>query len=58
MDIKRRLRELARGDEGQDLMEYALLVALIGLVALAAVDEAGEQISGVFSKIATTLGSA
>ena len=29
-----RLLALARGDEGQDLLEYALLVALIALVAV------------------------
>jgi pilus assembly protein Flp/PilA len=58
MDLTTRLRALIRDEEGQDLLEYALLVALIALVALAAIDESGEQISGVFANIATKLGAA
>jgi Flp pilus assembly pilin Flp len=58
MNLTSRLRALLRGDEGQDLLEYALLVSLIALVALAAVDETGEQVRGVFQNIASTLASA
>jgi pilus assembly protein Flp/PilA len=58
MNLTSRLRALVRGEDGQDLLEYALLVSLIALVALAAVDETGEQISGVFANIATRLASA
>jgi pilus assembly protein Flp/PilA len=37
------------GDEsGQDLLEYALLVALIALVAVGAVTAVGTNINGVF----------
>lgn len=37
------------GDEsGQDLLEYALLVALIAMVALGAVTSVGNTINGVF----------
>lgn len=37
------------GDEsGQDLLEYALLVALISMVALGAVQSVGNTINGVF----------
>jgi Flp pilus assembly pilin Flp len=39
---------LGRRDEGQDLLEYALLVALIALVAAGAVTTVGETISTVF----------
>jgi Flp pilus assembly pilin Flp len=58
MEIMNTLRALLRGDDGQDLLEYALLFALIALMALAAVDEAGEQIAAFFSNIATTFASA
>jgi len=38
-----------REDEsGQDLLEYALLVALIAMVALGAVQTVGTTINGVF----------
>ncbi len=42
------MKRLARGDEGQDLLEYALLVALIALVAMGAVATVGTTINSVF----------
>ena len=44
-----RLRRLAHED-GQDLLEYALLVALIVLVAIGAVTAVGQTIYDVFWK--------
>jgi Flp pilus assembly pilin Flp len=35
-------------DNGQDLLEYALLVALIALVAMTAVTQVGNTINTVF----------
>ncbi len=46
------VRSLARRDEGQDLLEYALLVALIALVAVGAVTAAGVQVNAIFGQIA------
>jgi pilus assembly protein Flp/PilA len=43
-------------EEGQDLLEYALLVALIALVAVAAVAAAGGSVKTIFNNIATQLG--
>lgn len=48
MNFIARLRALLRGDSGQDLLEYALLVALIALVAVGAVTTVGTTIQGVF----------
>jgi Flp pilus assembly pilin Flp len=42
------LRDLLAGDEGQDLTEYALLLALIAIVCVAAVNALGVSIKGVF----------
>jgi Flp pilus assembly pilin Flp len=53
-----RLRTFVRADEGQDLLEYALLVALIALVAYAAVAAAGGSVNTIFSNIASSLASA
>jgi Flp pilus assembly pilin Flp len=50
------LKSFARRDEGQDLLEYALLVSLIALVAATAVGLAGTQVKTIFNTIATTLG--
>jgi Flp pilus assembly pilin Flp len=37
-----------RNEEGQDLLEYGLLVALIALIALGAVSSVGNVINTVF----------
>ena len=50
-----RVRALLRNDSGQDLLEYALLVALIALVAIAAVAAAGTSVSAIFQNIANAL---
>ena len=42
------LKSRTRGDKGQDLLEYALLVALIALGAIGAVQTVGQTVSGVF----------
>jgi Flp pilus assembly pilin Flp len=44
----RRLLRLFHCEEGQDLIEYALLVALIVLAAVGVVTEVGNTISDVF----------
>ena len=52
-------RVLAAGhDEGQDLLEYALLIALIALVAVGAVTLAGTSVSAIFGNIAAQLTAA
>ena len=42
-------------EDGQDLLEYALLVALIAIVAVGAVTAAGTQVSNIFNQIATAI---
>jgi Flp pilus assembly pilin Flp len=42
------LRHLASDTEGQDLLEYALLAALIAVVAIAGVTSVGNAIYNVF----------
>ena len=42
------IRKLWRNDDGQDLLEYGLLAALIAIVALAAVGSLGTTIMNVF----------
>lgn len=44
-------------EEGASLVEYALLVALIALVCIAAVTTLGTKISDVFTSITTKLPS-
>jgi pilus assembly protein Flp/PilA len=49
------LRTLAHQEEGQDLLEYALLVSLIAIAAIAAVTSAGTSVQTVFSSIAAKI---
>lgn len=44
-----------RQEEGASLAEYALLVLLVAIVALAAVILVGEEVSGQFSDISSSL---
>ena len=46
------LSMLKKNDDGQDLLEYALLVALIAIVAVGAVTTAGQPGATIFSSIA------
>ena len=57
MSFMQVVRRLTRDDSGQDLLEYALLVALIALVALGAVKLAGNSVNTIFSNIASQLSS-
>jgi Flp pilus assembly pilin Flp len=51
------LRRFAGDDSGQDLVEYAVLVALIVLVAIAAVEMTGDQVGSMFDHIADRFAS-
>jgi pilus assembly protein Flp/PilA len=53
--MKALFMRLWRNEEGQDLAEYALLIALIALVVIAAVTLLGTQIQTVFNNIANAL---
>jgi len=55
MNLITYLRALLRNDSGQDLLEYALLVALIALVCVAVVTTAGQGVNTIFSNISTEL---
>ena len=54
-------REIRRRRRGQTLVEYALILAFIALVAISVLSSLGQQIKGVFttvtSKMATAIGS-
>jgi pilus assembly protein Flp/PilA len=52
------VKSFVREEEGQDLLEYALLVALIALIAIGAVGAAGGAVQAIFNDIAGRLGGA
>jgi pilus assembly protein Flp/PilA len=53
-----RLRNLVNKDEGQDLVEYALVVAIIALGATAAMGSLAGAISSSFGTISSTFANA
>lgn len=55
MNLLKHIRVFANDESGQDLLEYALLVTLIALVAFGAVKLAGESVDSLFSNIAGQL---
>ena len=52
-----RFRALLRNDEGQDLIEYALLAGLIALVAVAGITSAGGEVERIWASISGALGN-
>ena len=52
------LKKFALADEGQDLLEYALLVALIALVSVGVIGTAGTNVKTIFTSIGTALAPA
>jgi pilus assembly protein Flp/PilA len=55
MSVVTRLQAFVRDESAQDLLEYALLVALIALVVVGALTTTGTNVSTVFTNIANSL---
>jgi len=55
MNLYVKFQGLKNGEEGQDLVEYALLVALIALVCVAGVNNVATAVNNVFSTISSSL---
>jgi Flp pilus assembly pilin Flp len=51
----RRIVHLFTSEEGQDLIEYGLLAALLSVALLALLSLVARQVSTVFSRIASTI---
>jgi len=50
-----KLQNLKTSEEGQDLVEYALLVALIALVCVTGVSKVATAVNSVFTNISSSL---
>ena len=55
MDSIVRMRSFLTDESGQDLLEYALLIALIALVCVGAITLAGQNVLAVFNQIAAAI---
>jgi pilus assembly protein Flp/PilA len=52
-----KIQNLLKNEEGQDLIEYALVVALIAFAATAGMTTLANGINGAFATLSTTLNS-
>ena len=52
------LLRLAREDEGQDLIEYALLAGFIALASVAMITNIGSGVNDVFTSVNTEVAAA
>jgi pilus assembly protein Flp/PilA len=55
MDLQSRTTGALRREEGQGLTEYALILAFIAIVAIAALVFLGSRISSLLNKVGTEL---
>ena len=53
--LNRLYQTLQLDDDGASMVEYALLVLLVAMVALVAVALAGTELSGTYSEIASSV---
>lgn len=58
MKFFNQMRSFVRDEEGQDLIEYALLVGLVSLVAVAALTTTGTSVNAIFTAISAKLAAA
>jgi pilus assembly protein Flp/PilA len=54
--VCKRVQNLMHSEGGQDLVEYALLVCLIALAAIAGVRHVATAVNSVFSNVSSSLG--
>ena len=57
-DLFRAFHDLHEDESGQDLIEYALVAALIAFAAVTAMGSLATAINNAFSKMGSTLNSA
>ena len=55
MSVLRRLGPTARTEDGQGLVEYALILVLIAIVAILALVFLGNNVSTMLSKVGTSV---
>ncbi len=55
MNVKQIINNLRTDESGQDLIEYALVAALVGLGAVAAMSKLSGSIGNAFNSVGTSL---
>jgi pilus assembly protein Flp/PilA len=54
-NVKQLIKELVKEDSGQDLIEYALVAALVGLGSVAAISGLDNSLKNTFNSIGSGL---
>ena len=54
--IRRQVERLIRGERGQGMVEYALILVLIAVVVIAVLIVLGNQVQNVFCNISGAMG--
>ncbi len=58
ISLREKIARLAEREEGQDMIEYALLAALIAIAAIAVIILVGPQLKNLFQDVVNGLASA
>lgn len=56
--MKQYIRDFWEGTQGQDLVEYSLIAALVSIASITILPVFGHTVSNIFGKINSTLASA
>ena len=56
--IRRRLARAFRAEQGQALVEYALILGLVSVVAIALLTAVGQNITDLLARVTSALASA
>ena len=56
--MKNLIQRFIREEEGQDVIEYALLAAFISIVAALLIQSVGTNVSSIFTKVQTQTNTA
>lgn len=54
-NLVKRVRGFIVNEEGQGLVEYALIIALVAIVVLAAISILGKKVSNVYTNVGEAL---
>jgi Flp pilus assembly pilin Flp len=55
--LLKRLRHLSTGASGQDLVEYAMLMAFVALVCIIGLQNMGTAVNNTYNAVSVSLGS-
>ena len=50
-----RLRRVVKDDQGQDLVEYAMLIAFIALICIVGLQNLGTAVNNTYNTVSTSL---